>query len=150
MNKICTLLSLSGVMAAPHLFASMSVTLLDNTSTYSHGVGGEFRAVGNSGLDAVVDWAAYTSQTSGTISHSTDGSSQGYSSGLNGDAYFQTFCIEYNESFTPGNTYSVGISETLNANGTGSAVTLGTAWLYSQFAAGTLNNYSSYGTTYNY
>src|ERR1700733_13782097 len=105
MNKICTLLSLSGVMAAPHLFASMSVTLLDNTSTYSHDNGGEFRAVGNASLDAVVDWAAYTSQTSGTISHSTDGSSWGYNNGLAGSSYFQTFCIEYNEAFTPGTVY---------------------------------------------
>ena len=128
----------------------MSVTLLDNTSTYSDNSGGEFRAVGNSSLDAVVDWAAYSSQTSGTISKTTDGSTWGYNSGLNGSSYFQTFCIEYNEAFTPGSVYNVGISKTLNSDGTGAPVTLGVAWLYSQFAAGTLNTYSGYGTTYNY
>ena len=71
-------------MAAPNLFAAMNATLLDSTppspypgnypgagngaQIYSYGDGGEFRVVGNSGLDSVVNWGAYAATTSGNIS----------------------------------------------------------------------------------
>ena len=41
MKKFCIILSFAGVMAVPNLFASMSVTLIDNTSQYSYNNGGE-------------------------------------------------------------------------------------------------------------
>ena len=137
-------LSLAGVMAAPSLFASMSVTLLDKTSSYSQGVGGEFRAVSDSGLDSVVNWSAYSTSTRGTVG-AADVGTWGYSSGLNNQAYFQTFCIEHNEEFTPGVSYSVGISQKAMYGGNppnGDPISIGTAWLYSQFAAGTLSGYN--------
>ena len=120
MKTLYMVLGLAGVMAAPDLFASMSVTLIDDTSQYSYANGGEFRAVGDSGLDSIVNWGAYSSSTSsstkGTVSagdltsaHNADGWS--YSSSLVGEAYFQTFCVEYNEEFTPGTSYSVGVSQ---------------------------------------
>jgi hypothetical protein len=137
MKKFCMVLSLAGVMVAPNLFASMSVTLLDNTSSYSHGNGGEFRAVGNPGLDSIINWGAYSSLTKGTIG-AADTSSGGYNSGLFGRQYFQTFCIQSTVDFTPGNSYSVV---------TGPAITIGTAYLYSRFAAGSLNGYTyTYGS----
>ena len=136
-------------MAASNLFASMSVTLIDDTAQYSYANGGEFRAVGNSGLDAIVNWNAYSTATKGTVTAATDGSSWGYGTGLNGQAYFQTFCIEYNEEFTPGTSYSVGVSQNAMYGSqppTGDPISIGTAWLYSQFAAGTLTGYNyAYG-----
>jgi hypothetical protein len=148
--------SLAGVMAAPSLFAGIAagnVTLVDNTSQYSYGDGGEFRAVGDAGLNNVVNWNAYTAHTSGTTSDGTDLGSWGYNSGyaVAGQKYFQTFCIEATEYFSPGSSYSASLS--FNAlyghvgQSPGVAVTMGTAWLYSEFASGGLQNYG-YDYTY--
>ena len=150
MKKALIVLSLATAMTATSVFASMSVILLDNTSQYSFGSGGEFRAVGNAGLDAVVNWAAYSSATKGTVSSASDSSSSGYNSSLNGQMYFQTFCIEANEYFSPGTSYSVGISPNAMYGSqppNGDPISIGTAWLYSQFAAGTLSGYTyAYGS----
>jgi hypothetical protein len=59
---------------------------------------------------------------------------------------FETFCLEHNESFTPGNTYDAAISDhAMNGGvspaGTGDPISLGTAYLYSQFAQGALTGY---------
>ena len=152
MKKFCIILSFAGVMAVPNLFASMSVTLIDNTSQYSYNNGGEFRAVGSADLLAAdPGLAGYSSFTSGTISAATDGSSWGYNSGLIGQTYFQTFCIEYNEEFSPGTSYGVAISSRAMNGGeppNGDPLSIGTAWLYNQFAAGTLSGYNyTYGTS---
>jgi len=157
MKKFCMVLSLAGVMAVPNLFASMSVTLMDNTSQYSYNDGGEFRAVGNPSLNSVINWSAYSTLTKGTVSFVTDGSSWGYT-GLDGQDYFQTFCIETSEYFYPGTTYDVSISQKAmygsQPSAGGDPISKGTAWLYSQFAAGTLvgldalNNAVAYNYTY--
>jgi hypothetical protein len=152
MNKTCMVLGLAGLMAAPKLFAAMSVTLMDDTpgmnSTYSYsqGDGGEFRAVGNSGLDSVVNWGAYSSTTKGTVTAANDGSSWGYGQGLAlpGSEYFQTFCTELLEEYTPGGLYpisSIGNAALNNNTGHPVPITLGVAYLYSHFAAGTLGGY---------
>ena len=132
MKKLCMVLSLAGVMAAPNLFASMSVTLYQDTGNYSYGNGGEFQAVGDAGLNSVVNWSAYASSTAVK------------------DSYFQTFCTEQLEYFSPGSSYSVssiGNNALYNAGGPpGVPITLGVAYLYSQFAAGTLGGYDyAYG-----
>jgi hypothetical protein len=121
-------------------------------NTYSYGNGGEFRAVGDAGLNAAVNWSAYSSATKGTTSDAVDGGSWGYNSQLAvaGKTYFQTFCIEFTEEFTPGAKYSVSTSDRALYGGHptgGVPVTLGTAWLYSQFASGGL---SAYGYNYAY
>ncbi|MBI1176254.1 hypothetical protein GC207_02315 [bacterium] len=141
-----SLLILASVAAAfvptPGAVASMNVVLLDNTSQYSHNNGGEFRAVADDGLSSIVNWGAYAPSTSGTISSGIDGSSWGYRSTLNGQQYFQTFCIEYSEEFYPGTSYSVGFSQNAMYGGQptgGDPISIGTAWLYSQFASGNLN-----------
>jgi hypothetical protein len=145
MKKYCMVLTLAGVMVAANLFASMSVTLMNNTSQYSYSTSGEFRAVGNSDLDAVINWSAYSSLTKGTVTPGDNG----YNSGLNGLAYFQTFCIEHNEYFSPGVSYSAGISQNAMYGGQPNGsdpISIGTAWLYSQFAAGILSGYTyAYG-----
>src|ERR1017187_6241408 len=117
MKKLSTLIGVAGVLFATNLYASFDGTLTLNSSAYSWGNGGEFTAV-TSGL--------------GT---------------------FQTFCIEYNEEFGPGNTYYYNQNSGAVAGGAGANaidshtgltmdnVSIGTAWLYSQFRAGTLANY---------
>ena len=65
----------------------------------------------------------------------------------NGYASFQSFCLETNEYFTPGNTYFYSISNAATHGGVGGAVngfdpiSMGTAWLYDQFSKGTLAGY---------
>lgn len=59
---------------------------------------------------------------------------------------FETFCLEYGEQFTPGNTYNYSISGGAKAGGPGATngidmVSMGTAWLYQQFATGVLAGY---------
>jgi len=152
MKKLCLVLSLAGVTAAPNLFGAMSVTLMDDTPAmnsaynYSQGSGGEFRAVGDSGLNSVVNWSAYSAATKGTVTAANDGSSWGYGQGLAvpGSSYFQTFCTELLEEYTPGGLYpvsSIGNNALYNNTGHPVPITLGVAYLYSQFAAGTLVGY---------
>jgi VPDSG-CTERM motif len=92
--------------------------------------GGEFTAVG-SGLS--------------TVSYSSTTSSGGS---------FETFCMAYDEEFVPGNwggpAYNYFLSNSTYSNSTGlpySTLTQGTAWLYSQFAAGTLAGYDYSNST---
>ena len=128
MKKLCLVLSLAGVMAAPSLFASWTITLTQNTGQYSYGTGGEFRASGT--VVSAVDLSSYSAATAGA-------------------GYFQTFCIESTEYFTPGATYNVTINDRAIYGGqgpTGDPLSIGTAWLYSQFAAGSLSGYTyAYG-----
>jgi hypothetical protein len=68
---------------------------------------------------------------------------------------FQTFCLEHTEYISPNTVYNVSISSTAKnggagaISGVGDAISVGTAQLYSQFAAGTLDgyNYSSRSTS---
>jgi len=149
-KKLSVMFGLGGLLCTPALEAQMTLTMIDNTSQYSYGVGGEFRAVGNPALDAAVNWNAYSSKTQGTISSSVDGGAWGYNSGLNGQRYFQTFCTETEEDFSPGSSYpitSIGTAAMYAGTGHPVPITLGVAYLYSQFAAGTLAGYTyTYGT----
>jgi hypothetical protein len=61
---------------------------------------------------------------------------------------FQTFCLEHSEYIYPNTTFDVSISNKAVQGGvgpTGDAISLGTAWLYSQFATGGL---AAYGYDY--
>jgi hypothetical protein len=94
------------LVCANSSFASMTVTLTQNTHAYSGANGGgEFKAV---------------TSDNGT---------------------FQTFCIDVNDSFTSGKTYNYKISQQTYA-GSGNNISIGTAWLYSQFLDQTLNGYN--------
>jgi hypothetical protein len=127
MKKISALMAVIGILFATNLHAAFDGTMTLSQGIYSSGVGGEFTAV-TSGLGA-----------------------------------FQTFCIEYNEEFVPGNTFDYNKNTGSVAGGvsgqdatdshtglTMDNVSIGTAWLYSQFRAGTLtdnsaNNYFTSG-----
>ena len=62
---------------------------------------------------------------------------------------FETFCVEYNEHFTPGSSYYYGISQAaINggvSGGNPDPISRGTAWLYLQFATGMLQGYNYTG-----
>jgi hypothetical protein len=132
MKKLCLIASLAGVLAAPSVFASMTITLSDDTANYSYNNGGEFQAVGNQALNSAVNWSAYSTSTA------VKGTS------------FQTFCTEELEEFYPGTQYqvtSIGNAALYNGGTQPVPITLGVAYLYSQFAAGTLAGYDyTYGS----
>lgn len=66
-------------------------------------------------------------------------------------AWFGTFCLETNEYFSPGSTYNVTLNTYASYGGVGGAtgnkdyICEATAYLYSQFAAGTLGGGFVYG-----
>jgi len=132
--------SLAGVMATPSLFAAVSIVgnVVLTQGPYSYSDGGEFTATGDAGLNGVVNWNAYYYGTTPSVSTAVRGTS------------FQTFCIEATEEFGPGNSYGVSVSDSALYGHAGAPpgvpVTKGTAWLYSQFAAGALSGYD-FGNT---
>jgi hypothetical protein len=137
MKKLCIAIALAGALAAPALQAAMTIKPLSDNSTttgYTGGNnGGEFRASAVSAdlLAATVNLQGYASTTAGAN-------------------WFQTFCIERTETFSPNTTYEVQLNNNAiynNTSGGSDPISMGTAWLYSQFAKGTLNNYDyTYGT----
>jgi len=138
MKRLFVLAGLVGVLAAPAVQAQFQVTLYQDLNNYSDSfTGGEFSAVPDAALLSVnPTLAGYAPATANAAP---------------ANPYFQTFCIETAEEFYPNWIYNVTISDEIFYNGgqfpTGSPITLGTAWLYSQFAAGTLSGYDyAYGS----
>jgi len=113
-------------LMAASAFATPTVQLYQQTG-YSYSNGGEFTAKPS---DWTWDPLQYYSASTKDIG--------------NYDPSFQTFCIETSEYFHPGNTYDVTFSDRAFLGSVGSAgdpLSQGTAWLYQQFAAGTLSVY---------
>jgi hypothetical protein len=131
MRKLCIVASLAGVMAATSLFAGVDIvgSVVLTQGPYSYSDGGEFTATGDAGLNALVNWSAYSAPKSTAVIGTS----------------FQTFCIEATVEFGPGNQYDVSLGDSALYGHVGAPpgvpVTMGTAWLYSQFAAGTLGGY---------
>ena len=115
-----------GLLFASQAFAGLTVTL--SQDAYSSGSGGEFNAV-TTGGSFLADYAASTS------------------TGVGAGTGFETFCIDASHYWYSGVTYSATLGSTTYA-GSGNQISLGTCYLYSQFAAGTLSgyNYSTFGT----
>jgi hypothetical protein len=131
---------------ASQVFAGMTVKLYTQTDGQPSGYrdpksyGGEFAAVlsGTSTYNTeVIDnanvLAHYSSKATTTV---------------NGQSAFETFCIEVNQTFSPGTSYNAQAGSVVVPGGPVNYVTLGTAYLYSQFAQGILSgyNYSTSGT----
>jgi hypothetical protein len=120
-----------GIAAAVFLAAFASTALgysktgsmtLDQNS-YSSGVGGEFTAIS-------------TTLNPTQLGYSTEAQVK-----IGSQTGFGTFCLEYQEKFTPGTTYSYSISNTI-INNPKEVLTIGVAWLYEEFATGVLNGYN--------
>ena len=115
----------------PAVQAVTQITLYQDLANFSYGDGGEFNAVPDADLLSLnPTLMGYASTTVNLTA---------------GAPNFQTFCVETGESFNPGTTYNVSISDEVRYDGgqfpAGEPITLGTAWLYSQFTAGTLGGY---------
>ena len=128
-KRLSVLAGLAGVLAVPAVQAQMQITLYQDVYSYSDG--GEFNAVPDAALLSVNPaLAGYAPATADLTA---------------GNPNFQTFCIETEVYFYPGTTYNVTISDGILSGGEqfpdGEPITLGTAWLYSQFAAGALSGY---------
>jgi hypothetical protein len=123
-------------LMAASVFATPTVTLWQQ-SGYSYGVGGEFVAKPSNlsdwawnPLDPVLDLYASTTENQGTGGRNPS---------------FETFCLEHGETVSPGTLYEVTINNSAVLGGVGPAgdpLSQGTAWLYEQFASGTLAGYN--------
>ena len=116
---------LFGCLAALSPTASATSLILD-LGPYQSGVGGEFNAYSSS-LNPIS--MGYSPLAMANVGH-----------GLG----FETFCIEYNEEFVPGGTYNYTISQAAihgGIPGGSDPLSLGTAWLYLNFAEGLLTGY---------
>lgn len=106
--------------ALPQVFAN-TVTLGANNAQYRQGSGGEFNWIPNGGNPDNLG-ASYAAVA------------------LLGNG-FESFCIQVQEHISFGGTYEYGISTAAKGPSGIDEVSLGTAWLYSQFATGSLANY---------
>jgi hypothetical protein len=128
LNRALCTVSLLGALSS----SASALTLTMTASPYGNGNGlhgGEYTA------------------TSATLSNA--GYSPLVTAGLATGA-IQTFCLEYGEHFSFGSSYSysIGTAATLGSGGAvngADPISNGTAWLYSQFATGTLANYNYSG-----
>jgi hypothetical protein len=128
-KKLMFIGAVFALMATPAM-AGPTVTLYE--TGYSYGIGGEFTAQASG-------WSWDPLQ-----SYSTSTKNQG---GYNPS--FQTFCLEYSESFTPGYAYDVTFSDKAIEGGggpSGDAISKGTAFLYHEFQSGTLAGYHYTGS----
>lgn len=122
-------LGVVSVLASPLAVAGYQVTAAYDTKNYSsvHDsiyVGGEFRAQPNAELSWVLNYYKVP-ETSAA-------------------GQFQTFCLEWSEHFTANTWYNVALSGTAQFGSQppdGDPISIGTAYLYSEFAKGTLNPY---------
>jgi hypothetical protein len=118
---------------------AMSVSTVNGYGPYQRSSGGEFTLLPSSDLG--VNLAAYSSvlKTKDAL-------------GI-GTGTFQTFCLEHNEFIERNTTYQATIDNVAMAGGRGGLspdpLSLGAAWLYREFAAGTLvgNNATAYDYT---
>lgn len=116
----------AAALASSGLAATITLTL--NPSSNGNGLNGGSYTASGSGL-SVAGYAA--------ISHPASAAA----------GTFQSFCLEFTEHFTAGTVYNYTISNAAVLGGAGGAVggadplSLGTAWLYAQFAQGTLVNF---------
>lgn len=94
---------------------ALANSIVLNQTSYSYGGGGEFRAV-TSAPELL----------------------NGYAPAAIVNGGFETFCMQASVHFSPGTAYSFTLS---NTDSQGRALSLGAAFLYQQFATGTLLGY---------
>jgi len=130
------------------------ITITGN-GDYRAGSGGEFnvRAADAGGAAVLAALSAGYTTVNGTAVGTADGTRM--NAGFGGQIGFQTFCIEHNENVSLPGTYDVAISDGaiyggvaggIDPDGLGplpttDKISVGTAYLYSQFATGNLAGY---------
>ena len=111
----------------------MAFTIKLDYGNYSKGIGGEFVA---SGSLSNPEYSMYYKQYDDKATYVDDDQKEG----------FATFCLEYNEHFSPGGIYNAALNIAA-VSGCGNSdpttpgkdnISQGTAYLYSKFASGTL------------
>ncbi len=134
-KKILSGLAVLALLAVSGSSNAFGGTVTLTAGAFQSGSGGEFQAHDDS--NALGAYIASYDQV-GTPNSLTG-------TGNTASQTFQTFCIEYNEHFSFDGTYNVaGISDSARSGGLAVSdhLSVGTAYLYSQFAKGTLAGYS--------
>jgi hypothetical protein len=120
--------TVAGWMAAPDVSALPTLTL-DRIAGHYTGEGGEFTLYGTPFLDQ------YAAAAEATGAYGTG---------------FQSFCLEKDEYVSLPGVYNYQINSAAVGGGVSGGspdpLSMGTAWLYSQFAMGTLANYTYAGS----
>jgi hypothetical protein len=120
---ITTILSLAALAVTQPSASALTMQLKIDYGSRHSGVGGEFNISSADFNPVAMGYTANTIVNSG----------------------FETFCVEKNEYFNPGSTYYYSISDgAINggiSGGNPDPLSIGSAWLYSQFAHGTLAGY---------
>lgn len=139
MKKIVFILCIAVALCSLTQWAAadtvQTVGLPDGVGPYHYGNGGEFTVLPSGSI-------------SGLVSNYSSWTRDIYQTGT-----FQTFCLEAHESITGwSNPYTAVLnSRAINGGvlplGTGDPISIGTAYLYFQFATGILQNYKYSGTT---
>jgi hypothetical protein len=124
MKRILLGLAICAFVASPALGGPTVVPT--QQAAYSSGSGGEFTVVPKNWT-----WDPLPLYAASTKNQNVQGS-------------FQTFCVEKNETFNPGQTYDVVFNDRAVYGGVGAAgdpLSVGVAWLYHEFQKGTLDKY---------
>ncbi|SEM09807.1 VPLPA-CTERM protein sorting domain-containing protein [Syntrophus gentianae] len=118
--------------------SAYTITTGSSFGPYQSGQGGEFTLQADNALQSIL--SGYISGTTADIKQQNPLSSETQ------QGTFQSFCLEKDEYLYTGATYAVTISNSANGGGkntnSGDPISLGTAYLYSNFAKGTLSGYN--------
>jgi len=137
--KKAILISILMVLILPPVVMSDTV-MIRRVSSYYTGNGGEFTIqINNNTLLPDLNWVLplYDSKTKDIGNY---------------DPSFQSFCVEYTEYISIGSTYNFTMSDRAIQGGVGpqgDPISVGTAWLYYQFARGILAGYDYNAPTSN-
>jgi hypothetical protein len=131
MGKIILTLTLV-ILAAPGLMAGTIQT--GNFGPYQTGAGGEF-TVNSQGFSFSLNLTGYVADVTKFLSNGKDPNIYGLT--------FQTFCLERHEQIARNHSYDGTVNDAAVFGGVGGAdpLSVGTAWLYKNFAETTLAGY---------
>ena len=131
LSKMLSVCGVLGMMAAPALMANQ-VTTVGSYGPYQTGQGGEISIKLGTGMDGFAQYyhnSAAMNQVAGALNQPN----------------IQTFCVEHKETVYPNATADVSLSSKTKFGG--SELTVGAAYLYYEFADGSLKGYNYSGGT---
>src|ERR1035437_9159817 len=118
--------AVAGMLATTSVLAVPTTVTIDRQSGYYSGSGGEFTITVNQNIS----YASYAGSSIATAGTS-----------------FQTFCVENLDYIAPGSTYTAFVASQINGNNGTKTLSIGAAYLYAQFLAGTLGGVYGYNYT---